>query len=518
MPQETPHKALPREHRRRLVGLACPVYGELLAGVVAGIVNMVWVARLGGPAVAAVAVATNVENLALGLILMAGSGTTVLVARARGARDPAALRTAVRGGWALCALLTPPVAVGGWALREPLARLVLGGDGGGAGGAALRLAADYFAVSLPGLAVFFAQNLLDGVLKGAGDTRTPMRLALLANALILVLDPLLVFGLCGLPGLGVTGAAWATVAGRSAALAAGLVALRRNGLGCDRDRRRDARHGRSRRCRNALVAPLRGPSGALRSTAPDAAPSPDPYRTPGRNGLLRKAAAARPAGRLLTALRATAATGLPMAADFTARMAGSLLLVAVVARIGVASVAAYAIATKAMYVATMSFYAVRQAAAIHTAHTLGAGRDARAAIARQAALLGAALGALAALVLLAAAPWVMRAFGARPDVAAAGTAFLRCLGPYLALLGCFIALGGVFEGAGGSPLMLRVTLAGTAVQLPLAHGLSGFGLPGVCAAMALAAALQCLAVLALSRRFTPPRAPTRRAAERAGVR
>ncbi|MER7791492.1 MATE family efflux transporter [Streptomyces sp. NPDC097640] len=459
MTQETP----PKEHRRRLVGLARPVYGELLAGVVAGIVNMVWVARLGGPAVAAVAVATNVENLALGLILMAGSGTTVLVARARGARDPVALRTAVRGGWALWGLLTPAVAVGGWALREPLARLVLGG----ADGPALRLAADYFSISLPGLAVFFAQNLLDGVLKGAGDTRTPMRLAFLANALILVLDPLLIFGLCGLPRLGVTGAAWATVAGRSIALAAGLVALRRNRL------------------------------------------------------LRRAAATARPAGRTsggrFAALRATAATGLPMAADFTARMAGSLLLVAVVARIGVTSVAAYAIATKAMYVATMSFYAVRQAAAIHTAHTLGAGRDARAAIARQAVLLGLALGALAALALLAAAPWVMRAFGARPDVAGAGAAFLRCVGPYLALLGCLIALGGVFEGSGGSPLMLRVTLAGTAVQLPLAYGLSGFGLPGVCAAMALAAALQCLAVLALSRRFTPSPVPARGAAERAGA-
>ncbi|MEU0811130.1 MATE family efflux transporter [Streptomyces sp. NPDC005970] len=463
MPQETP----PKEHRRRLVGLARPVYGELLAGVVAGIVNMVWVARLGGPAVAAVAVATNVENLALGLILMVGSGTTVLVASARGARDPVALRTAVRGGWALWALLTPAVAVGGWALREPLARLVLGG----ADGPVLRLAADYFAISLPGLAVFFAQNLLDGVLKGAGDARTPMRLAFLANALILVLDPLLIFGLCGLPRLGVTGAAWATVAGRSIALAAGLVALRRNRL--------------------------------LRRAAATARPAARP--------------AGRPPGGRLAALRATAATGLPMAADFTARMAGSLLLVAVVARIGVTSVAAYAIATKAMYVATMSFYAVRQAAAIHTAHTLGAGRDARAAIARQAALLGLALGALAAVALPAAAPWVMRAFGARPDVAEAGAAFLRCVGPYLALLGCLIALGGVFEGSGGSPLMLRVTLAGTAVQLPLAYGLSGFGLPGVCAAMALAAAFQCLAVLALSRRFPPPPVPARGAAERAGA-
>ncbi|MES4905129.1 MULTISPECIES: MATE family efflux transporter [unclassified Streptomyces] len=507
-----PQKALPREHRRRLLGLAGPVYAELLAGVVAGIVNMVWVARLGGPAVAAVAVATNVENLALGLILMAGSGTTVLVARARGARDPAALRTAVRGGWALCALLTPPVAIGGWALREPLAHLVLGGGDA----TALRLAVGYFAVSLPGLAVFFAQNLLDGVLKGAGDTRTPMRLAFLANALILVLDPLLVFGLCGLPRLGVTGAAWATVAGRSAALAAGLMALRRHDLGGDRLPRRAATARPTGRTPSGSGEGGAAPrAAAVTPTAGTAGGAPG-RRWSSRAG--RRGNSPPPPRGGFAALRATAATGLPMAADFTARMAGSLLLVAVVARIGVASVAAYAIATKAMYVATMSFYAVRQAAAIHTAHTLGAGRDQRAAIARQAALLGAALGALAALALLAAAPWVMRAFGARPDVAEAGTAFLRCVGPYLALLGCFIALGGVFEGAGGSPLTLRVTLAGTAVQLPLAYGLSGFGLPGVCAAMALAAALQCLAVLALCRRFTPPRAPARRAAERAGAR
>lgn len=39
-------------HRRTLVSLACPVYVELLAGVTAGIINMVWVARLGGDAVA----------------------------------------------------------------------------------------------------------------------------------------------------------------------------------------------------------------------------------------------------------------------------------------------------------------------------------------------------------------------------------------------------------------------------------------------------------------------------------
>ncbi|MFD9822543.1 MATE family efflux transporter [Streptomyces violascens] len=429
----------PTAHRRALVSLAYPVYFELLAGVAAGIINMVWVARLGGDSVAAVAVATNVENVLLGVVLMAGSGTTVLLARAEGAGDPGGVRAAVRGGWALWALLTPVVAVGGFLCREPLARLVLGGDAG----AALPLATGYFSIALPGVAVFFAANVVDGILKGTGDTRTPMRLALLANGLILVLDPLLILG-CG---LGVRGAAIATVLGRTVALGWGLVVLRRS----------------------AVVR------------------------------------AAGPSPRSLSAdLRRTVSTGLPMSADFVVRMGGALALVGIVARIGVAEVAAYGIATKAMYGATMAFYSVRQAAAIHTARLLGAGRDERRAVARAALRVSGAVGAAALLVLLAAAPWIMAGFGARGEVAAAGTLYLRCLGPYLVLLACFIAVGGVFEGSGGSPLLARITGCGVVLQLVLAHRLLGLGLPGICLAMALATAAQCAALAWLCRRTPKP--------------
>ncbi|MEU6378102.1 MATE family efflux transporter [Streptomyces sp. NPDC046909] len=405
-------------HRRQLVALAHPVYFSLLASVAAGIINTVWVSRLGGPAVAAVAVATNTENVLLGVALVFGSGTTVLVAHARGARDPGAVRAAVRGGWAVFGVVTPVVAAGGYLLREPLARLVLGG------GEALPLAVGYFAISMPGIAVFFAQQLVDGILKGTGDTRTPMRLALLANGLILVCDPFFIHL------YGVRGAAASTVLCRGVALGVGLVALRRN----------------------ALLRAATGPGVAF-----------------------------------LRTLR----TGLPMAADFTVRQGGTLVLVAIVARLGVTAVAGYSIAYKVMYVATMGFYAVRQAASIHTAHLLGAGRDERRAIGRQAVLVSGGFGLGAAVLLAVTAPWIMAAFGAGSGVTDDGVLFLRCIGPYLLLMACFIALGGVFEGGGGAPVLLRVTLLGTALQLPLAYALSGLGLPGVCLALALAMAVQC---------------------------
>ncbi|MHC3473354.1 MATE family efflux transporter [Streptomyces sp. 7R007] len=416
-------------HRRQLVALARPVYFSLLASVAAGVINTVWVSRLGGPAVAAVAVATNAENVLLGVALVFASGTTVRVAHARGARDPGALRAAVRGGWTVFGVITPVVVAAGYLLREPLARLVLG-DGEEA---ALPLATGYFALSMPGIAVFFAQQLVDAILKGLGDTRTPMRLALLANGLILGCDPLLIHV------YGVRGAAASTVLCRCVALAAGLVALRRS----------------------ALPPAVAGAGVAFR--------------------------------RVLR-------TGLPMSADFTVRQTGALALVAVVARLGVTAVAAYAIAYKVMYVATMAFYSVRQAASIHTAHTRGAGRDARRAIGREAVLVSGAVAVAAVALLAGTAPWIMAAFGAGPDVARAGVLFLRCIGPYLLLMACFIALGGVFEGSGGAPALLRVTLLGTAVQLPLAYALSGLGLPGVCLALALAMAVQCAAVAVLFRR------------------
>ncbi|MFJ1723956.1 MULTISPECIES: MATE family efflux transporter [unclassified Streptomyces] len=433
------------EHRCRLVSLTYPVYFELLAGVAAGIINMVWVTRLGAGAVAAVAVATNVENLLLGVILIAGSGTTVLVARARGAGDSAAMRSAVRGGWVLWALVTPVVAIGGYLCREPIAHLVLGGSGGDS----LWLTTGYFSIALPGITVFFATNVVDGILRGAGDTRTPMKLAILANGLILGLDPLFILGF----DLGVRGAAIATVLGRTVALSCGFVALHRN---------------------VTLRQATRG--------------------FPNRTGSL-SAGACR-----------VAATGLPMAADFVARMAGALALVAVVARIGVSEVAAYGIATRAMYVATMAFYAIRQAASIRTAHLLGAGRDERRAIGRQALLLAGSLGLTAMLTLFAAGPWIMRVFGSGGGVADAGALYLRCLGPYVVLLACFIALGGVFEGSGGSPALAQITACGVALQLGLAYGLSGSGLPGICLAMALATALQCAAIARMYRRTEHPKA------------
>ncbi|GAA1417987.1 hypothetical protein GCM10009601_12910 [Streptomyces thermospinosisporus] len=52
-------------------------------------------------------------------------------------------------------------------------------------------------------------------------------------------------------------------------------------------------------------------------------------------------------------------------------------------------------------------------------------------------------------------------------------------------------------------MLLRITVFGTAVQLVLAHALTGLGLPGVALAPALAMAVQCAGLMVPLRRTRP---------------
>lgn len=71
--------------------------------------------------------------------------------------------------------------------------------------------------------VFF-ESIWTKVLQARGDMKTPMAAQILGAATNILLDPLLIFGLLGLPELGIAGAAIATVSGQ---IAAALVVMRK---------------------------------------------------------------------------------------------------------------------------------------------------------------------------------------------------------------------------------------------------------------------------------------------------
>ncbi|MFJ9453562.1 MATE family efflux transporter [Kitasatospora sp. NPDC101447] len=455
-----------RGHTSRLAALAVPVYAELLSGVIASVIGTLWVAGLGGAAVAAVTLAGTVENLLLGLVLVVSSGTGVRLSHALGAGDHAEAARTTRAAWQLCAVGSLALAVPGFLLRDRLAGVFLDGE------AAVR-AAEYLTVAFPAFVLFFAQRVADELFKGAGDTRTPMRLALLSNALLLALDPLLILGGGPLPALGVPGAALALAASRAIAFA---VTLRLRGR---RPERRS--EWRSRR----------------RSGRPE--PRPGAARATGAAGGTRAAAV-----RIVRA-------GAPFGLDFTARMAVGTAQLGLVAGFGVAAVAGYGVGYRVLLVVTMAFYALRQAAAIEAARLTGAGEDgALRSLRRDTGRLAALVGAVAALLSATLATPLTTLFTDDRAVAAQSVGFLRMAALYLLPYALVVALGGAYQAAGaGRPVVLAVLL-GLGAQLATSAALSGpWGVSGVWLGPAVGAALQLALLAALTRdRAQPDSTPT----------
>ncbi|WP_316527470.1 MATE family efflux transporter [Kitasatospora brasiliensis] len=431
-----------RGQLRRLMALAGPVYAELLSGVVASVIGTLWVAGLGGAAVAAVTLAGTVENVLLGLALVVGSGASVRLSHALGAGDRAQAAHTVRAAWWLCAAGSAALAVPGFLLRDRLAGAFLDGE-------AAAHAAGYFTVALPAFALFFGQLVADELFKGSGDTRTPMRIALLSNALLLLLDPLFILGPGPLPALGVPGAALALALSRAIALTATL-----------RLRRRAGRQPR---------------------TTGDTGDTGDTGR------------AAVEAVRILRA-------GAPFGLDFTARMAVGAAQLALVAGFGVAAVAGYGLGYRVLLIVTMAFYALRQAAAIEAARLAGARDGAalrilRRATGRLAGLIGAVSAALSATL---AGP-LAALFTEDRAVAGQAVGFLHAAALYLVPYALVVALGGVHQAAGaGRPLVVSVLL-GLGAQLGASAALSGpLGVSGVWLGPAVGATVQLALLVALT--------------------
>jgi putative MATE family efflux protein len=184
--------------------LAWPtIAGNLLHSTV-GLVDIKIVGSLGAPAVAAVTTGNRIFFVIQALLMAVGAGTTALVARAWGARDPHEAAQVTRASLCVGVGVALAVTVAGVVFAHPLAALFrLESE-------TVELAATFIRwISLA--AVSFSVNFLIGTaLRAAGDARTPLWIGALTNVVNIVLVYALVYGRFGLPTLGVAGAAIAS--------------------------------------------------------------------------------------------------------------------------------------------------------------------------------------------------------------------------------------------------------------------------------------------------------------------
>ncbi|HUF28222.1 MAG TPA: MATE family efflux transporter [Gemmatimonadaceae bacterium] len=88
----------------------------------------------------------------------------------------------------------------------------------------------YLGTYILGAPLIFGFFAVDAAFRASGNTRTPFVLLGISVSVTLVLDPILILGLFGVPAFGIAGAAMATVGTRGMAFLLGLAILWRQGL------------------------------------------------------------------------------------------------------------------------------------------------------------------------------------------------------------------------------------------------------------------------------------------------
>lgn len=344
--------------------LAIPASVGFFFNTMLNVVDTWWAGRISTHAQAALSLSFPVFFILIAAGSGLSQGSTALVAAALGAGNPARARHYVAQS-AILGLVAGLVITGIGLLAAPsLFRLL------GATADYLGLALAYMNTILMGAVFFLLQSVLNGGLQAQGDTRTFRNVLMAGCVLNAVLDPWFMYGGLGLPALGISGIALATVV----ITAGGAFFI-----------------GRQLRC-SALGAGIR---------ARDLRPSPEAFRE-------------------------IAVQGLPASLNMMTVALGIFVITWFASRFSEKAVAAYGIATRVEQIILLPTIGLNIATLALSGQNFGAGRLARVHETWQTAIrYGLGLMTASGVVLFLLARPLMEKFSRDPEVVSTGAAYLH---------------------------------------------------------------------------------------------
>lgn len=209
---------------RHIQKMATPMAWGILAMVAASLVDAYFLGQLGTRYLAAITFTFPVIALLSNLTLGLGSGVASVLARAIGEGRPDYVQRLTMSAMILSLSLVAVLSAIGLFTITPLFSAL------GAGPETLPLVRDYMVIFY--LSMVFTVVPMTGnfVLRATGDARTAGFIMISSAVLAMILDPILIFGLFGLPRLEMEGAALASAVARAASFCITfyILAVRKN--------------------------------------------------------------------------------------------------------------------------------------------------------------------------------------------------------------------------------------------------------------------------------------------------
>ncbi|MFB6143956.1 MAG: MATE family efflux transporter [Candidatus Nanohaloarchaea archaeon] len=204
---------------KNLFYLSLPVIVINLLQTMYNLADTFWLGQYSGEALAAITFAFPLVFFLISLGMGLAVAGSVLVAQFEGSGDREKVDYAASQTVAFSALASVILGVVGYLFIGDIVHLL------GATGRVATSAQGYLQIISLGLFSMFGFLVFQSLMRGFGDTLTPMLLMLGTVVLNIVIDPVFIFGWGPVPRMGVEGAAIATVLSRSLAVAAGIAIL-----------------------------------------------------------------------------------------------------------------------------------------------------------------------------------------------------------------------------------------------------------------------------------------------------
>lgn len=399
---------------KTLFKLSWPIMVGNTMQVLYNLADTFWVGKLGADHVAAISVGFPL----IFLLISIGNGMTIagttLVAQYTGSNNKEKSDHVAGQIFSLVIFLSLVFGTAGFIFN----RRILGWIGAPAN--IMDDAVAYLDIIFAGVAFMFVFFVFTALLRGVGDTKTPMKMIVASTIVNIILDPFLILGWGVFPAMGVRGAAIATVFSRALAGLYGVYIL------------------------------FKGTKG-IKLYFHNLVPN-------------------------FEVQKQIIKLGTPSAAEQSVIALGMTFLMGIVSDFGTLAVAAYGIGNRILSVVMMPMRGMSMATTTMVGQTMGANdADRSEKIAWTA--VGITFGLMTVLILITQVfpAQIISVFNDNPEVVKIGVDFLKIVGLSFGFLGIRIVIGGSFRGAGNTvAAMILAVVALWGFRVPLAHLLSSY--------------------------------------------